>query len=135
MPPNARSVSQGAQAFSHQIGNVAVFGRSLSQSETDDALEHRVMPSLRDDSGAGEIERLLTSVATTEFASDRLRAALTDDRMVPDWQVGEALAEAYLQDHHDCEFPWPMSRDARNPRGSLPGTDSVGFQKHDRIRK
>ncbi|MBK8035706.1 MAG: hypothetical protein IPK22_01015 [Verrucomicrobiaceae bacterium] len=126
-----KTVSRGEMAFSHQLGNVTVSGHSLSQSETDEALEHSVIPLLKDDSGAGEIERLLTSLATTEFATDHLRAALTDDRMLPDWQVGEALAEAYLQDHHDCEFPWPMSRDARNPRGSLPGTDSVGFQEHD----
>jgi len=103
-----KKVSSGARAFAHRIGNVEVAGRSLSQTETEEALEHRVIPALRDNSGAGEIERLLTAMATTDFASDQLRAALTDDRDIPDWQVGEAIAEAYLQDHHDCDFPWPI---------------------------
>ena len=120
----------GTRVFGKQIGNVDVGGFSFSQTETDAALTGRVIPSLRDSTGAEEVERLLSAVATTEFASGQLRAALTDNREMPDWQVGEAIAEAYLEDHHDCQFPWPMSRDARNPRGSLPGTDSVGFQKH-----
>ena len=130
MPSAVKKVSNGAKEFTHRIGNVEVAGYSFSQAEIEDALESRIIPALRDNSGAEEVERLLTAVATTDFASDQLRAALTSDRDIPDWQVGEALAEAYLEDHHNCEFPWPMTRDARNPRGSLPGTDSVGFQKH-----
>jgi len=130
MSPPMNKVALGAKVFGNQIANVEVGGFSISQTETDAALADRVIPALRDNSGAEDVERLLAAVATTDFASDQLRAALTDNREIPDWQVGEALAEAYLEDHHDCQFPWPMSRDARNPRGSLPGTDSVGFQKH-----
>lgn len=123
-------VARGAKVFGHQLGNVEVGGFSYSAAETENVLEKRVAPALRDDSGMVGVEQLLGTLTTTQFATDQLRAALTEKREVPDWQVGEALAEVYLEDHYDCTFPWPMSRDARNPRGSLPGTDSVGFQKH-----
>ena len=43
------------------------------------------------------------------------------------WAGGEALAEAYLIESRDVIFPWNMERDKRNPFGSLPGADLVGF--------
>ena len=38
------------------------------------------------------------------------------------------MAEAFLEDHRDCIFPWPTGRDLRNPNASPAGTDLVGFQ-------
>ena len=61
------------------------------------------------------------------FASDNLRSALSAKHPVFDWQVGEAMAEAYLVDHRQCEFPWPSGRDLRNPEASPAGADLVGF--------
>ena len=121
---------RGKKAYENRHGSVEVGGYALSAGEVEAALQHRVAPALRDDAANAEIEQLLRALATTQFATDTLRNALTATRDIPDWQVGEALAEAYLEDHYDCSFPWPMSRDARNPRASLQGTDSVGFQRH-----
>jgi hypothetical protein len=123
-------IGRGRKAYENRHGTVEVAGFALSAGEIEAALQHRVVPALRDDEGNAEIEQLLGALATTQFATETLRSALTAPRDIPDWQVGEALAEAYLEDHHDCSFPWPMSRDARNPRASLQGTDSVGFQRH-----
>ncbi|HBJ83324.1 MAG TPA: hypothetical protein DDZ88_05515 [Verrucomicrobiales bacterium] len=124
------NVSRGTEVFAQRLGAVEIGGFSYSVIDVKHALEKRVVPALRDDQGMSVVEQMLGSLATTQFATDQLRAALTESREFPDWQVGEVLAEVYLEDHHSCDFPWPMSRDARNPRGSLPGTDSVGFQKH-----
>lgn len=82
-----------------------------------------------------EVERNLFrarsgGLPSTQFESIRLRAALDRTTEPQDWQVGEAMAEAYLTDHRDCQFPWPSSRDLRNPSASLAGADLVGFQKH-----
>ncbi len=123
-------IGRGTKAYENRHGGVEVGGFSLSPGEVEVALQDRVVSALRDDAANAEIEQLLGTLATTQFASDTLRSALTATRDIPDWQVGEALAEAYLEDHYDCSFPWPMSRDARNPRASLQGTDSVGFQRH-----
>jgi hypothetical protein len=37
------------------------------------------------------------------------------------------LAEAFLEDEQCVVFPWNMERDKRNPFGSLPGADIIGF--------
>jgi hypothetical protein len=123
-------IPRGTKAYANRHGTVEVGGFVLSAVEVEAALQHRVAPALRDDRANDDTEQMLGAVATTQFATDTLRNALTAPRDIPDWQVGEALAEAYLEDHYDCSFPWPMSRDARNPQASLQGTDSVGFQRH-----
>ena len=41
--------------------------------------------------------------------------------------IGEAIAISYLEEHQNCQIPWPISRDKRIPKASLPGTDLVGF--------
>jgi len=123
-------IGRGKKAYENRHGSVEVGGFALSSGEVESALQQRVVPVLRDDAANDEVEQLLGALAATQFATDTLRNALTATRDIPDWQVGEALAEAYLEDHYDCSFPWPMSRDARNPRASLQGTDSVGFQRH-----
>jgi hypothetical protein len=61
---------------------------------------------------------------------DALEEVLAAD--VPEareWAVGEALAEALLEEHHDVVLPWNTERDKRNPFASLPGADIVGFQR------
>ena len=59
--------------------------------------------------------------------------ALLSPKIVPeDWRVGEALAQAFLAAHRNCTFPWPASRDLRNPVSSPAGTDLVGFVDFDR---
>lgn len=54
---------------------------------------------------------------------------------LPGWRVGEALAEVYLIEHRQCEFPWPGGRDLKNPSASPAGTDLVGFYRYnDEVR-
>ena len=48
------------------------------------------------------------------------------------WAASEALAEAFLESDQGVVFPWNMARDKRNPFGSLPGADIVGFVGTDK---
>ncbi len=68
--------------------------------------------------------------AITEFAQEHLAEALADPDDIENWRVGEAIAEAYLTEHRNCQFPWPDGRDERKNGSSLPGADLVGIQ-HD----
>ena len=43
------------------------------------------------------------------------------------WVIGEAIAEAYLQNNCKIKWPWNMRYDLRIPNASLPGADLVGF--------
>lgn len=128
-------IAAGKKSYSVGTPPVKADGVSFSKADLDFALEQRLPPLLCDDSGKKKIEEYLGSLAETAFATDQLQAALNATHPVKDWQVGESLAEAYLVDHRDCEFPWPMGRDLRNPNASPAGADLVGFQKHGTTRR
>lgn len=126
-------ISIGEIVYRVVLEKVQAYGSSISEIELDEALRNRIIPLLRDDNGRAELRELLGQVATTGFAINRLEEALNRPIDVKDWQIGEALAEAYLTDHRDCEFPWPFGRDLRNPKASPAGADLVGFHTHNGI--
>lgn len=97
--------------------------------------EPQVQALLRDVLGASEVEAALAGILSTDFQRDRLAKVLTDDRVVEEWRVGEALAEFYLVEYRRCYFPWPSGRDLRNPGTSSGGVDLVGFHIYsDEVR-
>lgn len=117
----------GEQAYETGVPRVAARGYCYCQDDVTDAVERRLPPLLRDDLGLERLTSLLASVADTEFERDGVTRILTPHSTLSSWRVGEALAEAYLTDHRDCEFPWPGGRDLKNPNASQAGTDLVGF--------
>jgi len=123
-------IARGKKIYDAATSGVKAEGRSFTDDELDDAIENRLAALLRDDEGREQIRVCLHSLAKTQFESARLRAALSNTTEPRDWQVGEAIGEAYLTDHRECEFPWPSSRDLRNPSASPAGADLVGFQKN-----
>jgi len=98
--------------------------------ELDAFLSGPVAARLDDEDGSDELREHLRGLGLTGMGSANLEEVLAaevpEDR---DWAVGEALAEAYLEEAHEVELPWNTERDKRNPRGSLPGADIVGFQR------
>ncbi|EHQ34555.1 hypothetical protein [Methanoplanus limicola] len=95
----------------------------------DSFMANEVASRLHDKEGAEEFESHLRGLASTEFERDSLRKILEAE--IPEereWAIGEALAEAYLSQHHNVIWPWNMKRDKRSPKASLPGADLIGFQ-------
>ena len=91
-------------------------------------MTRNVLSRLHDEEGKVSFEAYLRGLASTGFASDSLDAILgAEDPEERDWAVGEAIAEAYLENEHGIIWPWNMERDKRNPRASLQGADLVGF--------
>lgn len=125
------AVAAGEASYSHGKGPCTGQGLSWSADELDSALADRVSDIVFDEDGKADIEAILGGLAETEFAQDGLRDILAEPDEIEDWRVGEAIAEAYLTDHRDCEFPWPDSRDERKSGSSLPGADLVGFRTDD----
>lgn len=66
---------------------------------------------------------------------DRFLIAPCPDRRheVGIWQVSPRLAESFLTQCRDCQFPWPDSRDERKRGSSLPGADLVGFHREREV--
>ena len=83
---------------------------------------------LDDTEGNVAFRNHLSGLALTGLGQESLAAVLKAEQ--PEeraWAAGEALAEATLEEIDNLIFPWNMERDKRNPFGSLPGADIVGF--------
>ena len=117
------SDSQGkVRWLGHVIGDADLFKGYLRQT---------VASRVRDD--ASGFEEALRALATTDMASEqleRLRCATPDTKS---WEIGEALAECFLETepYLDVCWPWNTMRDRRTPRASLPGADLVGFCRQE----
>jgi hypothetical protein len=91
-------------------------------------LKGPVRSRLEDEEQAGPFAAELSALATTGLGAETVEAVLTGQaRERKPWEVGEALAEVLLEDHHQAVWPWNTERDKRTPKASLPGADLVGF--------
>lgn len=89
-----------------------------------------VAARLHDADGRDDLQSHLRGLRLTGMGHQALEEVLAAE--VPeerDWAIGEALAEAFLEERHEVVLPWNMERDKRNPFASLPGADIVGFQR------
>jgi len=120
-------IAAGTEVYAADHPPVIARGLSFNDTELEGMLAD-VRAVLRDEAGALEVETLLAGVAATEFAQATLQQVLRPDRELEHWRIGEAIAESYLVEHRNCEFPWPGGRDLKNPESSPAGTDLVGFQ-------
>ncbi len=124
------AVAVGTEVYNADAPPVLARGCEYSQGDLDHALHTRVAGLLRDDAGTRDLRSMMSELASTDFDPRALEAVLTPAiTNLPAWRVGEALAEAYVVDHRQCEFPWPGGRDLKNPTSSPAGTDLVGFQQ------
>ena len=126
-------MNPAAGTVEYELGTRPVIGCGVSwkTEELDAALSGPVSSLLFDLEGTVDIEALLESLIETDFDSAELSRILNDKIPPKDWEVGQAIAEAYLIHHRDSFFPWPVSRDSRKPKSSLPGADMVGFHGKD----
>ena len=123
------TMAAGTEVYTADVPPVTARGVSYASAELDAALSGPVSSILWDDAGTADLRVLLTSLVTTGFSGDSVARVLANRSEPEDWRVGEALAEAFLVEHRDCQFPWPSGRDLRNPAASPAGTDLVGFQE------
>ena len=121
------SVAIGKTVYSHGTYPCSGIGLVWDDEDLDAALGGQVAALLFDDEGKANTKSILSDLVETDFEQDRLRGILSDPDAIENWRVGEAIAEAYLQDHRNCCFPWPDGRDERKSGSSLPGADLVGF--------
>jgi len=124
-------LSAGTEIYNADVSPVTARGVSYTDVEIDTALGGSVSNILWDDTGTADLQAILVSVATTDFSDKSVKRILSNHPAPENWRVGEALAEAFLAEHRNCEFPWPSGRDLKNPTASPAGTDLVGFQKTD----
>ena len=125
------TIASGTVEYS--LGSIPITGHgiSFSDKELDEALKGQVRGIVFDHEGTANLSELLEGVPETDFESDELEKIFEDDIPPKNWEIGEALAEAYLTQHRNSYFPWPDGRDIRKPKSSLPGADMIGFYGKD----
>ncbi len=122
------TVPRGKDVYTIGRSPCTGLGVKWSDEELDTAINGRVASALYDDDGKAIIEEVIHDIFETDFKQDGLRRVFSDPGKIESWRVGEAIAETWLTDHHDCYFPWPIRRDERKSGSSLPGADLVGLQ-------
>lgn len=119
------------QVYDISAPPVVAHGLAVEESQLKKLLQGPVNDILQDSTGKEELEELLRGLATTEFEQAELNSILSAPTTseYEDWLIGEALAEALLVEKDGCCFPWPTSRDLKNPEASPAGCDLTGFQQ------
>lgn len=119
--------------LSYSVDSAPVIARGMAYNEEqlDEAINGSVKDLLLDTTGTAELNDMLAGLASTEFEQDQISQLLQAEPEPEDWLVGEALAEAYVAENENCTFPWPTSRDLKNPEASPAGADLTGFQETD----
>lgn len=119
------------QVYDISAPSVAALGLVVIETQLNRLLQGPVNDILQDNTGKEELTDLLNGLATTDFEQAELEAVLNLPTVsdYEDWLIGEALAEVLLVENDGCSFPWPTSRDLKNPSASPAGCDLTGFQQ------
>jgi hypothetical protein len=122
------SIPAASTEFNSDTDDVIARGVSFNNEQLNVMLAGPVKDILLDTTGNKEIEELLAGLVTTDFANIELQTVLEEEHVFEDWLVGEAIAEAFTINVGGCFYPWPTSRDLKNPNASPAGCDLTGFQ-------
>jgi hypothetical protein len=114
--------------YDETVYNIYVSGFSAEEADCRQYFKNRVLTKMAAADGAEQLREYLAELKTTGFEADKLLAQIETAPQPKDWEVGETLAEAILEDEHEAMFPWETGWDKRASRASLPGADIVGFQ-------
>lgn len=124
------SVALGALVYAENHATVPTKGYQFEQAELEAARKGLIKKILDDEKGLFDVADLCNSLELTEFGKTNVVEILKpipEQEYSKGWREGEALAEAWLITHKNCEFPWPFNRDMRHHKASLPGAELVGF--------
>lgn len=127
-------VPQGTEVYNADAAPITARGYQYTQADLNVAREGAVQALLGDEEGHRDLVDFCSGLGLTGFAQDILEETLTpldEEDHSKGWREGEALAEAWLIEHKVCEFPWPLNRDRRHHRASLPGAEMVGMAGGD----
>jgi hypothetical protein len=118
----------GEEIYNVDQNVVTARGFQINTLSLNTALQGPIKSIIGDHHGKENIRQMLAEIANTGFENEILEEILEQPSNIPDWRIGEAIAEHFIAAQHSCEFPWPTERDLKNPGASPAGADLVGFQ-------
>ena len=108
--------------------NIQVDGYSVSKTDCSAYFSNQVSSKIDRADSTEQLCNHIAELRTTGFEVGTLFAQTETTPQIKDWEIGEAFAEAVLEDEHDAMFPWETGWDKRTSKASLPGADIVGLQ-------
>lgn len=125
------TVAQGTEVYNADSSPVVARGYAYAQADLDSARATEIPALLTDEEGREDLSEFYEGIeGLTGFGKQQLEATLEpieEEEHSIGWREGEALGEAWLTAHKECEFPWPFNRDLRHHRASMPGAEMVGM--------
>lgn len=124
------AIAKGIEVYNVDAAPVVARGYSYDQADIDAARADCLEGILSDESGRESLAEFYAGLELTEFGNTNVADALQatpEEEHSRGWREGEAIGEAWLVSHKECDFPWPFNRDLRHYRASLPGAELVGF--------
>jgi hypothetical protein len=124
------AVAKGIEVYNADSLPVVARGYAYAQVNLVEARANDISAILTDEEGQAGLANFCDGLSLTGFAMEILEETLEpneEEDHSRGWREGEALAEAWLTTHKECEFPWPFHRDLRHHRASMPGAEMVGM--------
>ncbi len=113
--------------YSFERDHHMAVGISITKENFTTYMNTRVHERHYDEPMTDTLATELSSIGTTGFAKEELRAVLAIEPKLTPSSVGETFTECYLEDYYNSRIPYPHRRDAKNPRSEPSGADIVGF--------
>ena len=118
------------EVYDMHTGAVRCRGTVIKNDGLDAYLAGRVREWHYDKRGAKE--HIMNISGLTGFGATEVKKRLPPPGPpATPWRVGESFAQCFLEDCWFAKFPYPTSRDLKNPNASLAGADLVGFYHKD----
>ena len=121
--------SCGKIIYRNASGQVNWYGFQFAQGDKfHEFMLKDVGSKLIDEEVISELEAQEQLASSSNFETEGVRTILVNQIEAP--AIGEAIAEAYLQNNDDIHWLWSIRHDVCTPNASLPGPDLVGFIRH-----
>lgn len=118
-------------AYKKLDGRKQYRGLILRDPEFSEFLSNEVNKKFYDAEGTLSLQNLFEDLSETGFDSESLKSFFSSEEIPTDWKIGEKISECFLEANCDSVFPYNDSRDAKDSKSNLPGTDMVGYVRID----
>lgn len=118
-------------AYEKLDGRKQYRGLILRNPEFSEFLSNEVNRKFYDAEGTSNLQNSFGDLSETGFDSESLKSFFSSEEIPIDWKIGEKISECFLEANCDSVFPYNDSRDAKDTKSNLPGTDMVGYVRID----
>ena len=126
--------SSGKIVYHSADGQVIWYGLQFEAGDNfKEFMRQDVRSILIDEEEISELDAIDQIASSSNFDNESVRTILISG--TPSWAIGEAIAEAYLQNSYNIHWLSNTRKGVRTPNAGLPGPDLVGFIQYENDTK